>query len=103
MIRIYSYYNHGGFKDMYIGTFDEDVEVKYFIPLYKVYEKRLAENPNDKKSADKITLWSSLTQIKELNENSSDAYPQDASIVISHSGYKVMLKQLQNGTTLLAV
>lgn len=103
MIRIYSYYNHGGFKDMYLGTFDEDVDVKYFIPLYKVYEKRLAENPNDKKSADKITLWSSLVQIKELNENSSEAYPQDASIVISHSGYKVMLKQLQNGTTLLAV
>lgn len=63
----------------------------------------MAENPNDKKSADKITLWSSLVQIKELNENSSEAYPQDASIVISHSGYKVMLKQLQNGTTLLAV
>lgn len=103
MLRIYSYYNHGGFKDMYLGTFDEDVDVKYFIPLYKVYEKRLAENPNDKKSADKITLWSSLVQIKELNENSSEAYPQDASIVISHSGYKVMLKQLQNGTTLLAV
>lgn len=103
MIRIYSYYNHGGFKDMYLGTFDEDVEVKYYIPLYKVYEQRLAENPNDKKSADKITLWSSLAQIKELNENSSEAYPQDASIVISHSGYKVMLKQLQNGTTLLAV
>ena len=103
MIRIYSYYNHGGFKDMYLGTFDEEVDVKYFIPLYKVYKKRLAENPNDKKSADKITLWSSLVQIKELNENSSDAYPQDASIVISHSGYKVMLKQLQNGTTLLAI
>ncbi|MBQ0141989.1 MAG: hypothetical protein KBT06_04195 [Prevotellaceae bacterium] len=103
MIRIYSYYNHGGFKDMYLGTFDEDVDVKYFIPLYKVYEKRLAENPNDKKSADKITLWSSLVKIKELNKNSSEAYPQDASIVISHSGYKIMLKQLQNGTTLLAV
>ena len=103
MIRIYSYYNHGGFKDMYLGTFDEDVDVKYFIPLYKVYKKRLAENPNDKKSADKITLWSSLVQIKELNEKSSEAYPQDASIVISHSGYKIILKQLQNGTTLLAV
>ena len=36
MIRIYSYYNHGGFKDMYLGTFDEEVDVKYFIPLYKV-------------------------------------------------------------------
>lgn len=103
MIRIYSYYNHGGFKDMYLGTFDEDVDAKYFIPLYKVYEQRLAENPNDKKSADKITLWSSLVQIKELNEKSSEAYPQDASIVISHSGYKVILKQLQNETTLLAV
>ena len=103
MIRIYSYYNHGGFKDMYLGTFDADVDVKYFIPLYKVYEQRLAENPNDKKSEDKITLWSSLVQIKELNEKSSEAYPQDASIVISHSGYKIILKQLQNGTTLLAV
>ena len=88
---------------MYLGTFDEDVDVKYFIPLYKVYEQRLAENPNDKKSEDKITLWSSLVQIKELNEKSSEAYPQDASIVISHSGYKIILKQLQNGTTLLAV
>lgn len=103
MIHIYSYYNHGGFKDMYLGTFDENVDVKYYIPLYKVYEQRLTENPNDKKSADKITLWSSLEQIKELNENSPEAYPQDASIVISHSGYKVILKQLQNGTTLLAV
>lgn len=103
MIHIYSYYNHGGFKDLYLGTLEEDIEAKYFIPLYKVYEKRLSENPDDKKSADRITLWSSLVQIKELNENSAEAYPQDASIVISHSGYKVMLKQLQNGTTLLAV
>lgn len=103
MIHIYSYYNHGGFKDLYLGTLEEDIEAKYFIPLYKVYEKRLSENPDDKKSADKITLWSSLEQIKELNENSAEAYPKDASIVISHSGYKVMLKQLQNGTTLFAV
>lgn len=103
MIHIYSYYNHGGFKDLYLGTLEEDIESKYFIPLYKVYEKRLAENPNDKKSADKMALWSSLVQIKELNEKSSEAYPQDASIVISHSGYKVILKQLQNGTNLLAV
>lgn len=103
MIHIYSYYNHGGFKDLYLGTLEDDIETKYFIPLYKVYEKRLAENPNDKKSADKMALWSSLVQIIELNEKSSEAYPQDASIVISHSGYKVILKQLQNGTNLLAV
>ena len=86
MIRIYSYYNHGGFKDMYLGTFDEDVDVKYFIPLYKVYEKRLAENPNDKKSADKITLWSSLVQIKELNENCSVAFRQVGCLVLSDCG-----------------
>ena len=103
MIRIYSYYNHGGFKDLYLGTLEENVESKYFIPLYKVYEQRLAENPNDKKSADKISLWSSLVQIKEINERSPEAYPHDASVIISHSGYKLILKQLQNGSTLLAV
>lgn len=103
MIHIYSYYNYGGFKDLYLGTLDEKAESKYLIPLYKVYKQRLEDNPNDKKSADKIELWSSLIQIKELNECSSVMYPQDASVVISHSGYKVILKELQDGSTLLAV
>lgn len=103
MIHIYSYYNHGGFKDLYLGTLEECVESKYFIPLYKVYEQRMAANPNDTKSADKIALWSSLIQIKELNDSSPEAYPLDASVVISHSGYKVILKQLQNHSTLLSI
>lgn len=106
MIQLYAYYNHGGYKDMYLGSLNDADENKYFISLYKVYEGRLANNPEDKKAEEwrkKLAEWSPLPKITELNEKSPNAYPQGASFVISHAGYKLMLKKLDTGKVLLSL
>lgn len=95
MIRIYSYYNFGGFKDLYLGTFDDSDEFKYFIPLLPVYEERIKDNPDDTKLSDKLSLWKSLPHIVELYEGAPDSYPKEAARSMSHAGYKILYQQFK--------
>lgn len=36
MIRYYAYYNHGGYKDFYLGNQEENVKSKFFLPLVMI-------------------------------------------------------------------
>ena len=43
MIKYYAYYNQGGYKDFYVGTQEEEVKSKYYLPLLAIHERSLAE------------------------------------------------------------
>lgn len=47
MIRYYAYYNHGGYKDFYLGNQEENVKSKFFLPLLAVHEQSLEENSDN--------------------------------------------------------
>ena len=37
MIKYYAYYNQGGYKDFYVGTHEEEVKSKYYLPLLAIH------------------------------------------------------------------
>lgn len=39
MIRYYTYYSCGGYKDLYIGADTDLVDARYFVPLLNVWKK----------------------------------------------------------------
>ena len=44
MIKYYAYYNFGGYKDFYLGSQEEGIPSKYFLPLLAVYESSKTGN-----------------------------------------------------------
>ena len=103
MIRYYAYYNHGGYKDFYLGSFLDKEKFKYFLPLLSIHEKSLIDQPNEilrneverQKLLPKLVVLSDTTT--ELN------YPSAARTLMSHSGYKLLLRKYASNTYVLAI
>ena len=100
MLRYYSYYSVGGYKDMYLGNSEMKEEEVFFLPLLPVWKKR-AEKNNDKELADKVETLEQLPSIKILRENNSYDFPEDANVVISHGAFKILLKSCNDGKSVL--
>lgn len=103
MIRFYSYYNHGGYKDMYLGSNSENFDSVYYLPLLGVYEDDL-QNSYDAEAERYLSRCSSLPKIILLNDSTKPInYPDVAKRMISHGGYKLMCRSANNGETILSL
>lgn len=98
MIRVYGYYNFGGYKDMYLGNSDDKEDMHYYLPLLSVMRKR-------KSDADKDNLkrLEKLPQIKILSEDNLYGLPQECIPFFSHAGYKVIYETLDKGKVCISV
>ena len=86
MIRYYAYYNHGGYKDMYLGTSHDVAESRYFLPLLPVYEQ-------EEEMKAKVEEWKALPSIVNLsNSTTAVNYPPEARVMMSHAGYKLQYR-----------
>lgn len=86
MIKYYAYYNHGGYKDLYLGSNKDTVDSRYFLPLLSVYE-------NDESMSEKVAEWRELPAIINLSTNTSEYnYPTEARVMMSHAGYKLQYR-----------
>ena len=104
MIRFYAYYNHGGYKDFYIGSLQEDADAKFFLPLLGVHELSLESSPEDdglKRLVERQKLLPKLVMLSDATEEYN--YPDDARIMMSHAGYKVLYKKVSKESQALAV
>ena len=102
MIRYYAYYNHGGYKDFYLGTQQEHND-KYFLPLLVVHEQSLCES-HDAELKAKVEHQRNLPKIIQLSDVSTEYdYPQGAKIMMSHGGYKALFRILSSKTAVLCV
>ena len=103
MMKYYAYYNHGGYKDFYLGDSEDTIESRYFLPLLKVHEESLKEKPDatleeevkDQKKRPELVVLSDKTD--EYN------YPIPARILMSHAGYKIMYRRVDKTNTVLAI
>ena len=103
MMKYYAYYNHGGYKDFYLGDSEDTIESRYFLPLLKVHEESLQEKPDatleeevkDQKKRPELVVLSDKTD--EYN------YPIPARILMSHAGYKIMYRRVDKTNTVLAI
>ena len=104
MIRYYAYYNHGGYKDFYVGNTKEEVTSKYFLPLLAVHEQSLEENPNDEMLKEQIEHQRQLPKLVALSDATPDYnYPKEARVLMSHGGYKILYKRLGYKNFALAI
>lgn len=94
MIRFYAYYNHGGYKDFYLGSQAEETVFKYYLPLLNVHESVL-ENNYDEELMRCVERQKQLPKLIQLSEQTIESnYPSWARKMMSHSGYKLLYKCL---------
>lgn len=101
MLKYYSYYNVGGYKDMFLGDSTMSYESTFFLPLLPVWKKK-AEAGNVS-LAEKIESLEKLPKIKILTVDSNYGLPKSAFTLISHAGYKVYLSKLSSGESIFAI
>lgn len=103
MMKYYAYYNHGGYKDLYLGNSEDIIESRYFLPLLKVHEESLKENP-DETLEKEIIYQNQLPKLVVLSDNTDEYnYPSHARILFSHAGYKIIYRRLDKTSTVLAI
>lgn len=86
MIKYYAYYNYGGYKDLFLGSSDDIVECRYFLPMLPVYI-------TDSSMQDKVEFWKKLPAIISLsNQTAEYSYPSEARVMMSHAGYKLQYR-----------
>lgn len=100
MLRYYSYYSVGGYKDFILGSNQSDVEATYFLPLLPVLEKRAMED------AEAAKEWETLKSLPRINQLSADKtynLPLTARTMFSHAGYKLLYRHLEGDVFALAL
>lgn len=104
MIKYYAYYNQGGYKDFYVGTQEEEVKSKYYLPLLAVHERSLAEKPDDNEIKLLVEHQRCLPKLITLSDKTIDYnYPPNARVLMSHGGYKVLYKSIGSSIYALAI
>lgn len=102
MLKYYSYYSVGGYKDMYLGSSEMKDNDTYYFPLLPIWRKR-AEDNNDVQLEEKVSEISKLPEIKILNETNLYGLPTDANRIFSHGGYKILYTHAKSGEGVLAI
>lgn len=101
MLRYYSYYNVGGYKDMFLGDSTMSSKSTFFLPLLPVWKKKA--EAGDVSLAEKMESLEKLSKIKILTVDSNYGLPNSALTLISHAGYKVYLSLLSTGESIFAI
>lgn len=98
MIRYYTYYNCGGYKDLYVGSDSMKVDATYFVPLLPVWRNRRA--PGD---SEKIAKAEAVTQVELITNTDLCGFPHECNVLFSHAGYKAIYMTLQDGTACFCI
>lgn len=102
MLRYYSYYSVGGYKDFYLGSNADQFEASYYLSLLPVWEKRVQEK-DDSELQKKVDELKKLPSIKVMDEKQSYGMPKVGYSLFSHGGYKLIYEHLEGDTYALAI
>jgi hypothetical protein len=101
MLKYYSYYNIGGYKDMFLGDSNMKTDKTYFLPLLPIWKKKASAGDSD--LAAKVKSLEALTSIKIVTRDESYGLPNSAKILFTHGGYKAMLTSSDSGEAIFAI
>lgn len=102
MLRYYSYYSIGGYKDLFLGSSEMMESYTYYLPLLAIQRKK-AETAEDKGALDKVSALDALPKIKLVNKTNNYGLPSCASKLISHGGYKLIFTHAEEETYILTL
>lgn len=100
MLRYYSYYSIGGYKDLYLGSDEDKAEATFYLPLLSVLKEESKTDENARRQFDELN---ELPRIFQLSDKDHYGLPSGAASLFSHAGYKVLYKHVQGGTHALAI
>lgn len=98
MIKYYTYYSCGGYKDIYIGSDQDSADASYFIPLLNVWKKS-----NKPENVDKVARAKSVQHVELISKSNSAGFPSECNLMFSHGGYKAILRTLKDGRLCLSI
>lgn len=101
MLKYYSYYNVGGYKDMFLGDSTMKDTETYYLPLLSIWKKKTAAG--DAEAEAKVKLTESLPKIQLLSTKENFGLPEEATPMFSHGGYKVMYTLNAKGESIFAI
>lgn len=102
MLKYYSYYSIGGYKDLYLGTSEMMEPFTYYLPLLAI-QKKNAESEADSNLLAKISELDKLPKIKLVNKTNSFGLPNFGAKLISHGGYKLIFTHAEDNTYILTL
>ena len=100
MLRYYSYYSVGGYKDFILGTSEDKQEATYYLPLLPVLEERAK---TDEDAAKLFDQQKNRPKIQQLSAEQPFSLPASARVLFSHAGYKLIYKHLEGDYYALAL
>lgn len=101
MLKYYSYYNVGGYKDMFLGDSSMNSKETYYLPLLAIWKKKA--NSGDREAETKVNSAEKLPKIQLLSSKDSFGLPKEAELMFSHGGYKIIFTAGANGESIFAI
>lgn len=101
MLKYYSYYSVGGYKDMYLGSSETAEERTYYLPLIDFWKEQVANG--DKKNEKRLIESEKVKKIAILSADESFGLPEDAAPMFSHGAYKLIYKVADTGEGMFAI
>lgn len=100
MLRYYTYYSIGGYKDLYLGSSKESYDATWYFPLLPLMEDEAKGYP-DKES--EVEALKSLPAIYQLSSSNYYDLPKSTRVMFSHAGYKILFREVKEGGYALAI
>lgn len=100
MLRYYTYYSIGGYKDLYLGSSADNVESTYYLPLLPVIEEKAKTDVTAKAEYEALK---DLPAIYQLSDKNNYNLPSQASSLFSHAGYKIIYQHVEGNIHALAL
>ena len=100
MLRYYTYYSVGGYKNLYLGSDSDKVDKVYYLPLLPVLEEEAAGDPESKRQFETLNA---LPKICQLSDKNSYGFPSAGILLFSHAGYKIICRHITGSTYALAL
>ena len=82
MLKYYSYYNVGGYKDMFLGDSSMKSTETHYLPLLSIWKKKAASG--DPEAEAKVKLNENLSKIQILSSKDNFGLPEEATLMFSH-------------------
>lgn len=95
MLKFYTYYSVGGYKDLYLGNSTMNDEFTYLLPLLGIQRKR-AEAEGDEQLLERVKQLDVLPKILLVNQASPYGFPKSGARLVSHGGYKLIYTHLED-------
>lgn len=102
MLRFYTYYSVGGYKDLYLGNSGMGDDFTYFLPLLGRQRKQ-AETDGNGQLAERVKYLDALPKILLVNQASPHGFPGAASRLVSHGGYRLVYAQVAGDSYVLVL